>query len=913
MAVAMNKDFTAKEAKELAAFYHLKLRNLSDLKKELSDHVNRAGRMYVSLMNDEEAIDDQITSDLQSSRISYRDDVTALIRELDQCYQRQKVLDQAGIDEQDIETIRKDTAVLGKGTSRLKWLFASRDDKEAVIEAYHDLQERQDAFELAIGDLQDQFQKIGEQNDPAAAVQAFQKDKSGYEKIIAEQKEKYDQTYLYRDASSLMDRWKEVSQFHHDLETCEQELTDKIGRDIDLLQRENTRETMKTIPLERLNDGHKGLRLKPLYDAGYENVLDVYNAQHYELVQLRGISEEGAWTLKQEAEKIAQNIKKSLKISLSYDRKTSAAGRLISSVYRYNRYSELQKKCQILYDEKIRRLQLEFPVIAKDFQRAGWLFLSERELQKAREAYHRVEDSGFVDFCDSYELQAIEAINAAHSRAPEDVWEDFRDHSIRYYNTIEKIAPDVLGNDDSRYGLPEGLARQIEEQDFFPEGLLCDLRNYQVWGVKYILHQGKVLLGDEMGLGKTVEAIAAMVSLRNTGVTHFMVVCPASVITNWCREIQKKSRLRAYEIHGTYRMQQLKEWEQSGGVAVTNYETTGHIDLPESFRFGLLVADEAHYMKNPEAARTIHTVNIGLHADRLLLMTGTALENNVDEMIQLIRILQPDVADSVRNLKVISQAPEFRNRIAPVYYRRKRADVLSELPEKEEIEEWCDLSEIEEEAYERALMSRNFAAVRRVSWHVEDIRYSSKAEHLQTILAMAAEEDRKVLIFSFFLDTIGKICEMLGTRAKGPITGAVPLQKRQDIIDDFDGAPAGTALVAQIQSGGTGLNIQSASVVVICEPQLKPSIENQAISRAYRMGQARNVLVYRLLATDTVDERIMERLQEKQMLFDEFADKSKAAEMQKDLQIDDKTFNEIIQEEIERINAKRSQEQQFSG
>lgn len=110
-------------------------------------------------------------------------------------------------------------------------------------------------------------------------------------------------------------------------------------------------------------------------------------------------------------------------------------------------------------------------------------------------------------------------------------------------------------------------------------------------------------------------------------------------------------------------------------------------------------------------------------------------------------------------------------------------------------------------------------------------------------------------------------------------------------------------MVAQILSGGTGLNIQSASVVILCEPKFKPSIENQAISRAYRMGQTRNVLVYRLLCENTVDEKIIEILENKQSIFDAFADKSDAE--LKDLEIDDNTFGEIINEEIKRITVKR--------
>lgn len=126
------------------------------------------------------------------------------------------------------------------------------------------------------------------------------------------------------------------------------------------------------------------------------------------------------------------------------------------------------------------------------------------------------------------------------------------------------------------------------------------------------------------------------------------------------------------------------------------------------------------------------------------------------------------------------------------------------------------------------------------------------------------------------------------------------------MIDRFDRAPGGTVLTAQIQAGGTGLNIQSASVVILCEPQFKPSIENQAISRAYRMGQTRNVLVYRLLCQNTVDERIRDLLAQKQAAFDAFADESEAAK--ESLALDEKTFGNIMEAEVRRIGQKHQAE-----
>ena len=159
------------------------------------------------------------------------------------------------------------------------------------------------------------------------------------------------------------------------------------------------------------------------------------------------------------------------------------------------------------------------------------------------------------------------------------------------------------------------------------------------------------------------------------------------------------------------------------------------------------------------------------------------------------------------------------------------------------------------------------------------------------------------MVFSFFHDTIDVVRSAFGSACYGPISGSIPLDRRQKIIDSFDAATAGSVLVAQIQSGGTGLNIQSASVVVLCEPQYKPSIENQAISRAYRMGQSRNVLVYRLLCKDTIDERIMSVLERKQGDFNAFADKSAAAEadMQNELEVKQEQLNAMFDEEIKRL------------
>ena len=255
-------------------------------------------------------------------------------------------------------------------------------------------------------------------------------------------------------------------------------------------------------------------------------------------------------------------------------------------------------------------------------------------------------------------------------------------------------------------------------------------------------------------------------------------------------------------------------------------------------------------------------------------MSGTPLENKVEEMQFLIRCLQSEIAEQIEGMKQLTQAEEFRSAIAPVYLRRVKEDVLKELPELIEKEQWGLMTNEEMKAYENALKSENFMAVRQVSWQISDMSKSTKAQRLIEIWEEAKEGGRKLIIFSFFKDVLYKVSGLLGDYCIGVIDGSISSEERQKMIDELKTAKDGSALVAQIQAGGVGLNIQAASVVVFCEPQIKPSLETQAVARAYRMGQSRSVLVHRLLIQDSVDERVMEILHTKGELFEQFADES---------------------------------------
>ncbi len=675
----------------------------------------------------------------------------------------------------------------------------------------------------------------------------------------------------------------------------------KVKEASDVLVTKEVLKVLSDIPIEEVNRDKRGIRVKKLREYGYKTIADISTESISSIASAPGITEDTARLIKKTVNEIISKVSEGIKIKLSTDNRSQEATALVLALSRYHKCQMIVDECNKLFDENEETINCALKDLNSSTGIFKWLFSSEDKRDKATEAYDIL--TVIIDGAYGIEAESLIASFAEIDKSTNsEAWQDFEANSVRFFNYLEDINPGVLGNDDSMYGLPEDLAREIQEECFFPDGLLCELRRYQEWGVKYALHQERILLGDEMGLGKTVQAIATMVSLRNTGGTHFIVVCPASVITNWCREIKKMSLLSVTKIHGDDREVALESWMKTGGVAVTTYETTAIFTFPDDFKFELLVVDEAHYIKNPDAKRTINVMNISKHTKRLILMTGTALENKVDEMVSLIRILQPNIASQVKDMTFMSSAPQFRAAVAPVYYRRKREDVLTELPDLIENKEWCRLKHNEEVAYEHAILSKNYAEVRKVSWNVKDLKDSSKASRLLELVKEAEVENRKVIVFSFFLDTIHKVTQLLGDKCTGPINGSVSPQRRQEIIDEFDNAPAGTVLVAQIQSGGTGLNIQSASVVVICEPQFKPSIENQAISRAYRMGQTRNVLVYRLLCEGTVDEKIMSTLEHKQAIFDAFADESVAATKSKE--IDDRTFGNIIQEEIDRINEK---------
>ena len=664
----------------------------------------------------------------------------------------------------------------------------------------------------------------------------------------------------------------------------------RIKADSNQLQKYLERRAADKIVLTTKNFNIGASRIDILNRYGIRTVGDLIRyGYHYE--NFNGIGEKTADKIRFRLQEIKRDISLSTRIKLSYDDRNKVSSELVLDIDKYIGISPLAEESKRLldYKEKITSLLKELKTYTKKIHYSGYGF-------KALECFNEIAEIYNNNFANIQE-KIVNPYNKAITKSINDAWVDFKNNPIEFNKVLEQLSQHAISS-EAEYGLSTELAKRIKSYPLDLTGLKLSLRTYQEWGTKFILKQQKSILGDEMGLGKTVQAIAAIIDLYNKGSTHFMIVCPLSVLTNWCREIYKFSDIRYYKVYGSYKRYVFRKWINNGGIAVTTYETLNSISINSEYNLDLLVVDEAHLIKNPQALRTQNANVVIKKAKRAVFLTGTVLENKVDEMIRLIGMLNKSVSNKINASSYTNSILNFKQTVSEVYFRRKRTDVLSELPEKTEIEDWCDLNDVERQAYRVSVLGRNFNRARRVSWDVDD-EHSTKLEKLKSIVELAGQEGRKVLVFSFFLDTIAKIKDAFGYNVYGPITGAVSNEERQRIIDNFDKAPNGSMLVSQINSGGIGLNIQSASVVVICEPQFKPSTENQAISRSYRMGQARNVLVYRLLATDTVDERLHELLYNKQKEFDNYADNSLLADAS--FKIDDKMFVGIMNKEYERL------------
>ncbi|MBP1939997.1 DEAD/DEAH box helicase [Phocicoccus pinnipedialis] len=484
----------------------------------------------------------------------------------------------------------------------------------------------------------------------------------------------------------------------------------------------------------------------------------------------------------------------------------------------------------------------------------------------------------------------------------------FINDSAAFYAFIESrtgVAPTVHSGD-----LPAILVEEITDMELDVSGLTGGtLRPYQLFGTKFAVYNKRTLIGDEMGLGKTIQALGVITHLFTAQKTRAFVICPKSVMANWAHEIEKWTEIPVKIFHGSKRDEAYKEWLETPSILITNPEHTKNLDIDTLDYVDCLIIDEAHLIKNPKTQRTQNAMAIAAKSEYVMMMTGTPIENNVNEMKHLIGILQPHIIEEMERNPRMNEPEAFKTLVSPAYLRRKRFDVLKELPEIDFIEKFSEMSEKERSYYNDGVREglSGLMKMRRAAFTGNNINDSEKLANIVEICTEAKENGHKVLIFSFFKDNLNLIHETLGPQSAGIISGDVGMDERQGMIDAFTTREAGATLIGQIDAAGVGLNIQAANIVILCEPQWKPSTELQAIGRAYRMGQTRNVIVYRLLSEKSIDEAITEVRDEKLKSFNLYANDSSVADVFKAQEVE---INEAeVQKEAFEIEKKRLEEQ----
>ena len=672
------------------------------------------------------------------------------------------------------------------------------------------------------------------------------------------------------------------------------------------IQAELVVEELAGIPVSRLKDATEGrLRLAALEAAGVGSVREVYEASRYELRQIPGVGAQTADQALAAARQIARAVEETVSVRIDVDHPEPRTTALVIALRRLVEAGPGLRRAVDAAERLDRKLKVLLPAARPAGGRLRMVLSRKARRESAlvavAELHELTADSGDVRL-----LLAQASTDLLRESASEaEAWVDFELRSTEYYSLLAEVAgsaPDVAAAEGF---LPAEVAERVHAQGLDDTHRRVSLRGYQSFGARFALAQRRVVLGDEMGLGKTVQAIAVLAHLAAHGHSHFLVVCPASVLINWTREIRSRSTLRALPVHGPERRHAYAEWRERGGVAVTTFDVLHSLPAPDRATAppAALVVDEAHYVKNPDARRSRAVAAWTDRCERVLFLTGTPMENRVQEFRTLVRYLQPELVPQIQGGDAVAGPHTFRKSVAPAYLRRNQQDVLTELPALLQVDEWEEFSTADQEAYRDAVAAGNFMAMRRAAY--TNAEKSAKLQRLCELVAEAAENGLKVVVFSYFRDVLGVVQQTLGEGALGPLAGGVPAARRQQLVDEFTAASGHAVLLCQIEAGGIGLNLQAASVVILCEPQVKPTLEHQAVARAHRMGQVRPVQVHRLLATDSVDDRLLRILENKTRLFDAYARRSDVAEATPDaVDVSDGTLaRRIVEEEQQRLAA----------
>ena len=476
---------------------------------------------------------------------------------------------------------------------------------------------------------------------------------------------------------------------------------------------------------------------------------------------------------------------------------------------------------------------------------------------------------------------------------------------------MELNGPTLRSNDSSLAALIEDLKSFSGIQPLSAPAHFCGtLRSYQEEGLGWLqfLRQFRLggVLADDMGLGKTVQTIAHIALEYSSGRLNkpVLVVAPVSALGNWQHEFRRFApALRVHTWHGAQRRKSAALLGEAQ-VIITAYPLLlidSEILLPKDF--GLVILDEAQMIKNPGAK--VSQMARALRADCRLCLSGTPVENHLGELWSLFDFLMPGLLGDERHFQRHYRSPIEKNgdrgraealsgRLAPFLLRRTKDAVAKELPAKVEIVESITLDEKQRDFYDGvrlAMHQRIQEVVRQQGLARSQITIldallklrqvccdprlvdggaavpSAKLEWLTTVLPELVAEGRRILLFSQFTSML-RLIEAVVTELAIPyclLTGDT--KDRTTVVERFQAGAVPLFLIS-LKAGGTALNLTAADTVIHYDPWWNPAVEAQATDRAHRIGQTKSVFVYKLIAQDTVEERMLQLQADKRVLAD---------------------------------------------
>ena len=518
-------------------------------------------------------------------------------------------------------------------------------------------------------------------------------------------------------------------------------------------------------------------------------------------------------------------------------------------------------------------------------------FLSGEALEQAADA------AQVLDSLDVSADQVREGVQVEPSRAL------YLDEALKGRESIRLSAPKAIEDWTQRLK----NAQQIKAES--PKGLKAQLRSYQLAGLNWLCALEAAdfggVLADDMGLGKTIQALSMLQCSKERGEdVRALVVCPASLQLNWQAEAKKfvpDLTCMALTGSGKERAQIIKR-EEPLQLMITSYDQLRRdIQLYQDIRFTHVLLDEAQNIKNA-ASQAAKAVKV-LKADHRFAMTGTPIENRLSELWSIFDFIMPGYLLTYKKFRDRFEAPIVRDgnekarqnlhlMVAPFILRRMKRDVLSDLPEKVETVMTSDMTAEQKKLYmaharevaksaEAGVLPQDqirvLSALTRLRQLCCDPRLclenyqggSGKLMQMLEIIRDALEADHHILLFSQFTSMLDLIAQALDAEGISYyiLTGETEKEERMRLVEQFNAGGADVFLIS-LKAGGTGLNLTGADVIIHYDPWWNMAAQNQATDRAYRIGQTKGVQVIRLIAADTVEERILHLQESKRELSD---------------------------------------------